>query len=1840
MKKIFSSIFILALLTGYIPSQTVSAASGSLSHVSIADSVWEQSFTIRYETSGNENYSLDFYLIKNNENPVLYKTVNYNAAQGRAGFRRETIPYSALTYNSTDTYKARVVLRSAGLPTVLNERTSSNAIAPDSGTLNSSCTPNLRINGTTVSSTTAESPTVITMNSPSSFSYQTSGNHYSYIEWLEPGTDLNWAYIFDNYTLNSGFTFGPGTLKMRMVSYTSSTSNTLCGSPRYFNVDVPYPTPAFSTLDLKALQTEPAYEVSGRTVVGTTPYLARSWSNDYAGVTQFTYSVDGDTPKTLYSYSTLNLSAYTEGAHTVTFQVCNKTNCSTQTKNIYLDKTNPVIAEPSNLHNKYFPAGTQTMNITCSEETTGCKYLGYTTTDYVEGGVSGFVFPTTGIPAGFTSCNPSTGCAIELQSSKYVRVQGIDNAGRRTNATYLIKFDTTPPTLLRYLSGTYGYDSSTDTYITSDRTPTVVMNSSDSQSGIQLASCAISQNGTTVANTCTGSGTYKTLSYTPQANLADGVYTFGFNVRDNTNNPSGEATLRIRIDSTAPGSDITPEDFPVIIPGSSDNTTKVTFNIPSFSQADLDDLSYITLGLQTQNSQTYFLNNGHIDGTDARFTTVPAGWVEIRPGTDGNWPTSITLKDLQKFITVGEAQQPAIYTPTFTLYDRAGNPTPIILPPVIFDTIAPVINSVAATPESIGGGTGAIESPYLIGASSQIELTLNLTEENNGTGETPSFPLTVITRGVQDGAALNIAGEGSPHICETNSSTNCIASVRFGVPVGLEGPASIAIMDSVGNISSSHQMYFKQSNSVPTVTNPIVGGPEATIQVSPMPASRFAGQQVRVLLKDIQMNGAEQLYGTLSYTSRSDTTVTTRALAERNAEQNEYTLTFQLPADALNTAVKQGSQTMSLTLSNEFGNNAEPVSFSMNRDTVAPVVEGLTYSWNEETNKVTLMWDSVEETGNPDQTQIEYRSDESAPWTAVTLPRSERSYELPEVYPNLDTQIQIRFTDGDVFSLINGQITPTPNRTIFTIAKREISLQFAVDTVLEQMVLRFVPTAQFTPASIQSLATTLRLPSGTSTNSTVPPVPQNNRLFTLDTPALGRYEAQSQLLVQGETNAKEFSNAIQLQDIVRPRGELSLVAGAGITAQGTTYYVRENNTVALRYSIDTSLEESYPVTVQIRNNGTLLENTTSLTNSNGQRTQTISLPVDGTYAIQAVFTDSSGLTDTKEITIVKDSAIHIQNTLVLGAGNTAITTTDSTGNIYTKESQNLQLQASIPNESLETLTYSINGQQISEGQRTVVEEGGVSYVRIQLPALAQDTVTQFQLEVTDTAGNRGISTVSIRHDARGPAVTGVIALPAQSNTVSLPIANSITDNSSLQYLLQSENGTRSNPQPYTGAITLQEGNNSFRIVFLDSLSNETVVSNSGGLYSVFIDALAPVVEGTVTISPSSTKERSVQLNIPSIREISPNITYLLSTNQGVELSQGTISQAEYTSGKSISVDIATIANRQSTLSLRLTDPLSNTTLIQPLSLTQDETGPVITINGVGTITNGTGIGWALTITDTLSEVGTVEGTIHNLTTGERFSIGAEEWIRPSGEPNAYQFALTGGAVRPGNQYALYVTANDRLGNPSEGGTEEVFSMPTSEIEEENPLVNGPEIDPNITGSTIDVTVRNGRDIDFTVEDLPRGTQIILSYIVEQYNEQNPDEPIRALPIGEYTISITDNNGNTQTALHTIDPYYFSSTGDLNGDGFGGGITDHRLFEQAKATEHYDMTSPQVVTIVALIETIITERMQTEYTEFLRDGQIRIGIFPEDPTQIEDCTPDMMNCNASIELPIVPDPVQE
>ncbi len=1510
---------------------------------------------------------------------------------------------------------------------------------------------------------------------------------------------------------------------------------------------------------------------------------------------------------------------------------------ATFARTIHLDTDAPTISELAALQAMPWQNTPYQVSLTATDNANGSGVLSTRYSLYAQ------------MPASCATTDITYSEPFSVEAHRYLCLSTEDTAGNKESfGPYQIRIDTTLPTvsnmvvedagaMIAETEGVYSitnytgltdnalqFNANTGKYYTKDGRFTLLMEVQDNRSGVNNDSCTIVRNGSTMAARCIsiaspGIEPRPYLIYRSATPLANGEYTYTLNASDQAGNVAATSTVRIVVDTTAPTAPepgtITPD--PDSNPDTNGNS--ITYTLPNLTDLGGSGIDRIELAL-TQNGQPFTVDPSMLGGNDPRIT-IENGIVIIRPDINNQLPTSVQLINLPGTVEVNGEVVQAEYQGTFTIYDRAGNSTPVVTPPVRFDTLSPSIITLSPVPGSVEGNGMSSANPFRVGSGRTLPLVFTLEELSNSTSGNPSLPLSIQLQG----SGVTMASGQTNIGCSTLENNRCTLPVTYSVLEGFNGQVQFTVQDSAGNTSAPLVRYIMQSNGAPQVQNPDPTAPNGDVSVLPALGNRFNGERLQVTLRNVSLGNATQLNARLRYTERTNEQNIVNAIVTAGQEANSYVLSFTLPSANNPSAMREGAQNAQLILSNEFGNNNEaaPIVLPLQYDITAPAVSNFRYSWNDDTDRVTLQWDSITEASNT--TNLEYRvhlEGNTSNWSSTPLTSGMTSYELPVTIAANDATIDVRFNDGSVYTLTaGGSETLNPNTTSMQVARKDIVINFNANAATESLLVTFATAAGVDVSTIQSLVTTLNRPGGAALTSTIPPIPAGNTLFTIAQPRAGIYQALAELEYSNNSmGALTFTKSETIADIIAPQGTLSLASNPAVREEQGTYYVSGENTVTLQYGINAGVEESYPVTVALSStfNGTTtsLPGAANLTAVQANNSITVPLAQDGAYTLTAVFTDGAGLTDTETLTIVKDSDIIVVSTRLLDSSNQAITTTDSANDLYTKLRTGVQMEVVVANEP-GTLQYYINGQEITNAQTVTGLPANQTGVRLPLADLNDNALNTLTMRVVDSATNEGIRTVRVRVDNRGPEITGTISIPSETRINPIILNGvTITDYSPVRYRVVSASGTLEGL--FTNGIALPEGTNAFTLTFLDALGNESQ-ANNGQSYNVFVDSQSP--EATATIAPDRTRARAATVTISNVQDTSDEISYEIARG-AIIISSGTIARSNYAS-TTVNLDLTSIINTTGNLTVRLTDQTNN---IRPINLpfTQDEEGPNVSFGTTSTINGGIGIGWPLTITDDLSTVSTVTGVISNTSTGEQFSIAHDAW--QTGANGLYVGGILPPNVRAGSIYVLTVNATDSLGNSTENMSSAPFTMPPAAgNEDDDPLVDGPEIDPTITGTTIDVTVSNGRDINFTVEDLPRGTQIVLGYILDQYNEQNPASPITVLPIGEYIITIVDNLGNIQQNTHTITPYYLSTTGDLNGDGFGGGITDHRLFTLAREAGRYDMNSPAIVTAVNAISTIIDNRMNNEFTGFLRDGLIYAMAPDEESTIYITCSTGGSGC---------------
>lgn len=204
-------------------------------------------------------------------------------------------------------------------------------------------------------------------------------------------------------------------------------------------------------------------------------------------------------------------------------------------------------------------------------------------------------------------------------------------------------------------------------YITNSK-PTVKWTVTDTGSGIDSASIGIKiDNGSVIKSgiTTKAAANGYTCEYTPSTALSEGAHTFSFSVSDNDGNAANAVNVSVTIDTVPPTLNITAPTEGFITNNGTLNVSGTTNDATS---------SPVTLKVA-------------VNGGTAKTITVNA---------DGSFSTTVTLTEGANTVVI-------------TATDAAGKTTSITRN-VTLDTGAPVITSIALTPNPVDAGQSFIVS--------------------------------------------------------------------------------------------------------------------------------------------------------------------------------------------------------------------------------------------------------------------------------------------------------------------------------------------------------------------------------------------------------------------------------------------------------------------------------------------------------------------------------------------------------------------------------------------------------------------------------------------------------------------------------------------------------------------------------------------------------------------------------------------------------------------------------------------------------------------------------------------------------------------------------------------------------------------------------------------------------------------------------------------------------------------------------------------------------------------------------------------------------------------------
>ncbi|PIV90620.1 hypothetical protein COW46_02250 [Candidatus Gracilibacteria bacterium CG17_big_fil_post_rev_8_21_14_2_50_48_13] len=1400
----------------------------------------------------------------------------------------------------------------------------------------------------------------------------------------------------------------------------------------------------------------------------------------------------------------------------------------------------------------------------------------------------------------WVTCADTGNCqlpAVQTISQLCVRAQ--DVAGRQTmSSLYTISVDTDLPTIsaVSVTSGT-PITAQNSVYYVRNTSATITFTPDDIGTGIDR--CEIDG----VAIACSAA----TPVSHDLTNLAEGAASLRLSVFDRAGNPR-HVDLSLFVDTTPPSITGT---FSAL---ASETDRTMTLTLPT-SFEDTDGSGVASLVIQVLQDGVPFtaLTGNMITGTNPLISVdaTTGSLIILRDTTEGApaFPASVTLTGLPA--TIGGNQ--TTYSFTLRAVDIAQNEATATdtanVSGLAFDTIAPNMTLLRSTANGLGDNT----SPYLVNSTQQLPLIITLLEGNNSVPLRSSTPVSLV---LENGSGVSV--NGSSVVCTTLlSDRTCTGTVTLQVPANFNGTAGFRLSDAGGNLSDPYTVSIKQDSDAPT------WGPNGRIEAISSDGSALLPENTPFLSEsfyfravDLQNDDAEtQTFALVSFTNADGTLVTQRVSMTPGAS-GVYTFPVNL------SGLPYGTSTISFIMEDAYGNQqpaGDTKTFTVFYDNRGPVINGFAYQF--ENNDAIVSFTSITEDSFPVRVAVASSTDGDT-WTprddvqigpfANAAAAANFTTRISEVLPG--SQLRLEFTDASSGYVSNGTSFDTTGTTTSQFLMRDMLLSVAVDRANEQIQLSYVPQGGITNLTAYTVSFTG--PSGRTGN--FPAIttfdPAGGTVGAIDAPLMGTYTFSATLVKEDGSQQVTTRTFVLSEDILEPRATISLTPSANLNfneTDNTWYFNSDNPTLPFTYSFapqqGSVYEESLPVTID--GNGATFDDPLSLPtlgSGNNTGTYNVDLVDDNIYNVTVSVTDNAAARNqvSYSFRIVKDRSNPDLRLIPRVAGTELTLFGSAPGEeaILQTKSDTVEIEALVDGE-LEPveMTLTLDGNTI-DTRAAVPTLGTAPYTQgfiYTLSNLADETVHPIVVTVRDRSGRMSTQQLQIRRDNQAPNISGTVAFATNAssnvNPVPLTAGLSVTDFTQVFYRIV-EDGNMSDPFAFTGnAVTLSEGmHTALQLVFEDALGNRSALLNplTNGETSYYIDTQIPTFTATMTPNVARTNAGNVVLALSNIVDASPKVRVLITRNNQNVVSEDLLETA-YAAGKEYTV--ALDPEQDNTITVTLRDDANNDSAVQTFTIQHDSRGPEVT-NVVGALAaDNLSASWTFDVADQLDpSLQLVRVLYQDLTTG----VVTSSTLDLSTAPN---FTFEASSLRGGHEYRLVILAEDTLGNQTTLPTPSLTPA-QNPLDALDPLENGPALDPSITGDTITVTISNttrGGDINYVAENLPRGTHVILRDVLENGVNTTTNTQLTRLPAGEYTMTIVDNLGNEQVIdPFIVEPYYLDVTGDVNGDGFGGGISDHKILSAAEAAGNIYTNDAAVQDRLTSIKTVIETNIATRIATFL------------------------------------------
>lgn len=1394
------------------------------------------------------------------------------------------------------------------------------------------------------------------------------------------------------------------------------------------------------------------------------------------------------------------------------------------------------------------------------------------------------------------------GALPSIQNIRQICVRAQDVAGNYGYSDrYQISVDTQDPEITNLTVSSNGalIEAQNGVYYSSTQPITLGFTPTDTGTGV--ASCRLQRtnNGNTTTEEIADCTSDTAISAALQ-NLPQGESTVTLTATDFAGR-EGSATVHVFFDDTPP------EITGTFSAAANELNRTITLTLPtSFDDEDGSGVASLHITITQDGAPFTGLTQEMIDSADAHISVIPGtGQIIITRNTDPDavaFPSTLTITELPA------STDGTDHTYDFTLiaHDLAGNTTTATdtanISGLAFDTIAPEITDLRSTLR----GNGSQATPYFIGADRILPLVLTVLENNNSTPRRASTPVT-----------LRIVSVNSPTfqypdgniVCNSLLADNtCTGARNLRVPENFDGSIDIVVEDLGGNQSEVRTIYLRQDSDAPT------WGPNGAIEATSPDGSAllaentpFLSQTFHFRARDLINDDAEpQTYANVSYMNAQGEERTQTVIMTRVAGTNDYTFTLTL------AELPFGQSPIQFVMEDVYGNQQTPSeakTYTTFYDNRAPIVENFRYSFVDEDAQIAF--DGLTEDSYPVRVSV-FQSTDGTNWverndvTIADLPGDTNfSGTIPGVPAG--SQVRLEFLDSVQQYAENGAGFTTGGTTATQYLMRDILLGITINRAEERLEVQYIPQSDTT--TLQNYAVSFSGPAGrTGVFPEITTFNAGGSVGTIDAPLMGEYTFNATLTKTDGSTQTTTRTFILSEDILTPRASFTLPESATVRLEGETYYINSDSPlVNFGYSFAEQqsgiYEESLPVTIS----ATGIDFDTPVTlntliSANATGTYPVELIEDGIYTLTLSATDNAATRNgvSQTFRIVKDrSEPSVRITPRVGGSLLSLTGNAPEDTVLQTRSDTVSLEVAVDDE-LEPVTVEVrlNGTLLTERQALPAQPiepytQGYTYA---LTNLEDNNLHTIDVLVRDLSGLTTTETLVIRRDNLPPEVTGAVEFAGDSSNVNpVPFAPglSVTDYTPVYYQLMENGAALGAPTLFTGnAVTLTEGlHQNLEIIFSDALGNTTNAYNpipNGGT-ELYLDTEIPTFSMTITPSEDRTTQPEALLYISDVQDAGTAVTVEIVHN-GVPTISTSMASTQFVTGSGFTLPLQ--QNHNNTFEVRIRDGANNLSAPQTASLIHDLEGPDIdAILGTLSPDNNT-ITWTFTVTDRLdSGINSVQVLYRDVQTGRVTSSSLSAASAPD-------FTLDTAVLYSGHDYEITINAVDGLGNIGTATSAQV-TIPTDPLDELDPNLDGPTIDPSLTGDTITVTISNGGSINYVAEDLPRGTQVLLGEVLANGTNTVTGQQMSKLPVGSYIMTIVDNEGHTQTIdPFIVHPYYTDAGGDLNGDGYGGGITDHKLLLLAVALGTI-YTTPETTDRLATIRGVIENSISTEIRQFLQ-----------------------------------------